>query len=91
MGLSLTDEVNALKGYLARFYPEGLAEGQRKFVAVDGVRGAFVYAVLLLVYEISTGEHHRGVVVVCAVIMLVTTRETSRRIEKVVRAEMVFL
>lgn len=89
--LSLTDKVNALKSYYAPVHPEGLAAVQRQFLLVDITRAAFVYSAILLVNEALSAFPRPGLALLCAAIVVIAAAATSRRIEKVVRTEMVFL
>jgi len=89
--LSLTDQVNALKSYFTVVHPQGYAEVSRQLIGVDIMRAAFVYSTLILVYEGLARFPHPPLTALCTVVLLVSAAATSRRIEKVVRAELVYL
>lgn len=90
--LSLTDRVNALKSFYAKTHPEGLAGVNRQIMLLDITRAGFVYSLILLASEaLAPVPHNTGLALLCAAILLVCAVATPRRIEKVVRTEMVFL
>lgn len=89
--LSLTDKVNALKSYFTVVHPQGYAEVSRQLILVDIMRAAFVYSALVLVYEVLARFPQPALTALGAVVLLVSAVATSRRLEKVVRTELVYL
>lgn len=58
---------------------------------VDIMRATFVYSATVLVYEGLARFPHPPLTALCAVVLLVSAVATPRRIEKVVRTELVYL
>jgi len=88
--LGPTDKVNALKLYFRTRHCEAYADISRQFLWVDLVRSAFVYAAIMLAWELQAGRDLR-VLVVAAIIMVSCAVAIPRRIHKVVRSELIFL